>query len=49
MAGAFHGPGEPEATINVGISGPGVVNTVIRRLPKEADIGEVSKTIKRWL
>ncbi len=47
MAGAFHGPGEPEATINVGISGPGVVNTVIRRLPKEADIGEVSETIKK--
>lgn len=25
MAGAFHGPGEPECEINVGVSGPGVV------------------------
>ena len=27
MAGAFHGVGEPEAALNVGVSGPGVVNT----------------------
>lgn len=47
MAGAFHGPGEPETTVNVGISGPGVVNTVVRRLPKEADFGEVAEAIKR--
>lgn len=25
MAGAFHGPGEPECALNVGVSGPGVV------------------------
>ena len=24
MAGAFHGPGEPDCVINVGVSGPGV-------------------------
>lgn len=47
MAGAFHGPGEPELVVNVGISGPGVVNTVIGRLPKDADFGEVSEAIKR--
>jgi len=47
MAGAFHGPGEAETVINVGISGPGVVNTVVSRLPKEADLGEVSETIKK--
>jgi len=47
MAGAFHGVGEPETTVNVGISGPGVVNTVVRRLPPTADFGEVSEAIKR--
>ena len=47
MAGAFHGPGEPETAVNVGISGPGVVNTVVSNLPKGADLGEVSEAIKR--
>ena len=47
MAGAFHGPGEPETAINVGISGPGVVNTAISRLPKDADLGLISEVIKR--
>ncbi|HHW02298.1 MAG TPA: PFL family protein [Thermoanaerobacterales bacterium] len=47
MAGAFHGTGEPETVVNVGISGPGVVNTVVRRLPKDADFGELSEAIKR--
>jgi uncharacterized protein (UPF0210 family) len=47
MAGAFHGPGESETTVNVGISGPGVVNTVVRSLPENADFGEVSEAIKR--
>ena len=31
MAGAFHGIGEPECVINVGVSGPGVVASAIRR------------------
>lgn len=31
MAGAFHGIGEPETVINVGVSGPGVVASAIRR------------------
>ncbi|MDD4569606.1 MAG: PFL family protein [Tepidanaerobacteraceae bacterium] len=47
MAGAFHGPGEPETAVNVGISGPGVVNTVVSRLSKDSDLGEVSEEIKR--
>jgi uncharacterized protein (UPF0210 family) len=47
MAGAFHGTGEPEITVNVGISGPGVVNTVVSNLPKGADLGVVSEAIKR--
>ncbi len=31
MAGAYHGHGEPEAVINVGVSGPGVVCNALRR------------------
>lgn len=29
MAGAFHGPGEPDCVINVGVSGPGVVRAAV--------------------
>jgi len=32
MAGAYHGVGEPDATLNVGISGPGVVRSVVERI-----------------
>ncbi|MCS7241119.1 MAG: PFL family protein [Candidatus Caldatribacterium sp.] len=46
MAGAFHGVGEPEAVINVGVSGPGVVKEVVRRHPK-ATLGELAEVIKR--
>jgi len=46
MAGAFHGIGEPEATLNVGISGPGVVSHALDRVPGE-DLGVVAETIKR--
>ena len=43
MAGAFHGSGEPEKVINVGVSGPGVVSSAIKRagdcsFPELADI-----------
>ena len=31
MAGAFHGTGEPECVINVGVSGPGVVHSALKR------------------
>lgn len=47
MAGAYHGPGEAEATVNIGISGPGVVNTVVRRLGEGADFGELAEAVKR--
>lgn len=47
MAGAFHGFGEPDAVINVGVSGPGVVLSALRRLGKDADFGEIAETIKR--
>lgn len=45
MAGAFHGPGEPETVINVGVSGPGVVLEAVRKNP-EADFGELANVIK---
>lgn len=46
MAGAFHGIGEPETVINIGISGPGVVLDAVRKHPG-ADLGELSSVIKR--
>ena len=44
MAGAFHGVGEPECALNVGVSGPGVVRAAVEKLPKDADFGELAKT-----
>ena len=35
MAGAFHGPGEPDCEIHVGVSGPGAVRAALARLPKD--------------
>jgi uncharacterized protein (UPF0210 family) len=46
MAGAFHGVGEPECVINVGVSGPGVVNAAIRELDNP-NLTEISETIKK--
>ncbi|MDO5459090.1 MAG: PFL family protein [Eubacteriales bacterium] len=46
MAGAFHGVGEPECVINVGVSGPGVVAGALRSCRGER-IDVVSETIKR--
>ena len=46
MAGAFHGIGEPERVINVGVSGPGVVASAIRR-QGNCNLTEVAETIKR--
>lgn len=47
MAGAFHGSSEGEVTINIGISGPGVVKRAVERLPKSAPIDQVCQTIKK--
>ena len=38
MAGAFHGAGEPDCEIHVGVSGPGAVRSALARLPKDAPI-----------
>lgn len=46
MAGAFHGVGEPDTVINVGVSGPGVVLRAVEAAP-EADLGTVASIIKR--
>lgn len=46
MAGAFHGVGEADKVINVGVSGPGVVKTALERIG-DADLGTVCETIKK--
>lgn len=46
MAGAVHGSGEPDAVVNVGISGPGVVRAVVEALPPDADLTVVAEAIK---
>lgn len=46
MAGAFHGVGEPETVINVGVSGPGVVKYALEKVKGE-DFGVVAETIKK--
>ncbi|MEG0157431.1 MAG: DUF711 family protein, partial [Anaerovoracaceae bacterium] len=38
MAGAFHGPGEPDCVINVGVSGPGVVRAALAKMDDKADL-----------
>ena len=46
MAGAFHGVGEPDCIINVGVSGPGVVRAALAKAP-DASISEVADIIKK--
>ena len=46
MAGAFHGVGEPECVINVGVSGPGVVASAIKRAG-DCDLTAVAEVIKK--
>lgn len=46
MAGAFHGPGEPDCVINVGVSGPGVVRAALAKAG-DCDITEVADIIKK--
>ena len=47
MAGAFHGSGEGDEVINVGVSGPGVVRAVLKELPTDADLTTVAEAIKK--
>ena len=46
MAGAFHGVGEPETVINVGVSGPGVVASAVRRAGN-CSLSELAELIKK--
>ena len=46
MAGAFHGVGEPETVVNVGVSGPGVVYHALKTV-RGRPFDEVAETIKR--
>ena len=47
MAGAFHGVGESECQLNIGVSGPGVVSAAIEKLPKDVDFGTLANAIKK--
>lgn len=46
MAGAFHGTGEPDCVINVGVSGPGVVRAALSKAG-DCNITEVADIVKR--
>ena len=46
MAGAFHGVGEPEKVINVGVSGPGVVHHALKTV-KGQPFDVVAETVKK--
>ena len=49
MAGAYMGAGEPEATINIGVSGPGVVCSALKRrlgLDSNLTLGDLAEEIK---
>ncbi len=46
MAGAFHGIGEPDRSLNIGISGPGVVRSVVEQ-NTDCDLTQLSEVIKR--
>lgn len=47
MAGAFHGPGEPDCVVHVGVSGPGAVRAALAKLPRDASLDKVAELIKR--
>jgi uncharacterized protein (UPF0210 family) len=47
MAGAFHGVGEPDCVINVGVSGPGVVRSALSKAPKDLPIDQLADIIKK--
>lgn len=50
IAGAMHGVGEPDVVLNVGVSGPGVVNSAVRRLTSSepsCTLNMIAEVIKR--
>ncbi len=46
MAGAYHGIGEPDMSLNIGVSGPGVVHSVVEK-NRNCDLTQLSEIIKR--
>ena len=46
MAGAFHGPGEAESVLNVGVSGPGVIKAALENC-REMSFDALADTIKK--
>jgi uncharacterized protein (UPF0210 family) len=49
MAGAYMGAGEPEATVNIGVSGPGVVGSALKRslaINRKSTLGDLAEEIK---
>ncbi|MBQ2811786.1 MAG: DUF711 family protein, partial [Clostridia bacterium] len=46
MAGAFHGAGEPDCVINVGVSGPGVVSNALKKIP-DGNLTDVADVVKK--
>lgn len=47
MAGAFHGVGEADCVINVGVSGPGVVRAALAKADKTLPMNELADIIKK--
>lgn len=47
MAGAFHGIGEGDCVLNVGVSGPGVVRAAIASAPDDINLTQVADIIKK--
>jgi len=47
MAGAFHGIGEPDCVLHVGVSGPGVVRAALAKAPKDLPMDELADIIKK--
>lgn len=47
MAGAFHGVGEADCVINVGVSGPGVVRATLAKADKSLPMDKLADLIKR--
>ena len=50
MAGAYMGAGEPDATVNIGVSGPGVIGSALKRRLQQSDgrltLGDLAEEIK---
>ena len=47
MAGAFHGTGEADTVLSVGVSGPGVVRSVLAGMPDDAPLDVIAESIKK--